>query len=232
MITRQELVNDSEESFRVAFDNLQSNVWTSMPGIIQSINLTKMSCVVQLAIQGTMTDEQGNSQNVNISPLVDCPLVFPSCGDFIITFPLKKGDEVLMHFASRCIDSWWQSGGFSNQPIELRMHDLSDGFATPGPKSIPNVPGSISTTDIEIRNKAGTVYLSLTNGGKIGFQNATGSLKSVLTDFESLLSTFMGVLAAFSGGAAPVTQVMLQVPAATAVTSLASVLTEIGALLK
>ncbi len=113
------------------------------------------------------------------------------------------------------------------------MHDISDGFAIPGPKSQPNVLSGISSTDIQIRNKAGTTFLAV--GGadhKFSLTNPTTDLKTILTNLEGLLSTFMGTLAAFSGAGAPVTQAMLQAPAATAQTALSTVLTEIGALLK
>ena len=230
--SRNELLNDAEEAQRVVLNSLQSSMWTAMPAIVQSVDLTKMTLTAQIAIQGSITDEYGNVQNVNLPPIVDVPIVFPSSAGFVITMPLAEGDEILVVFASRCIDSWWQSGGYANIPLELRMHDLSDGFAIPGPKSVPNAFSSISATDCQIRNKAGTTYLSIGADGKIGFTNATTSLKTVLTNLESLLNTFMTVLSGFSGGASPVSQAMLQAPAAAAATSLGTVLTEIGALLK
>ncbi len=202
-----------------------------MPGIVAAVNLVKMTCSVQPSIMGTIEDETGATTSVKLPLLVDVPLCFPNAGGFIVTFPVAVNDEVLVVFGSRCIDSWWQSGGIQ-RPMEARMHDLSDGFAIPGPRSQPRVIGSISTTDVEIRNAAGTVYLSLTSGGKIGFQNATVELKTILTDLQSAVNSFMTTLAGFAGGAAPVSQVMLQVPAATAVTALSAVLTKIGALLK
>lgn len=228
----RQYLNDSEEAFRLAHEGRQAQMWTAMPAIVQSVNWANMTLTCQIAIQGRAEDQSGNINWQNISPIADVPIVFPSSGGFTITFPIAEGDEVLVLFASRCIDSWWQNGGHANLPMEFRMHDISDGFAIPGPKSVPNVISSISTTDLEIRNDAGDTYLSLTTDGKVGFQNATTNLKTVLTNLESLLTTFMTVLSGFSGGGSPVTQASLQVPAATALTSLSTVATEIGALLK
>lgn len=229
---RAQLLNDSEEALRIALDSFQSSVWTAMPGIVQSVDLSTMTCEVQPSIQGIVTDENDVTQNVNYPKLVDVPIVFPSAGGFLITFPLAVGDEVLVVFASRCIDSWWQSGGTSNQPMEARMHDLSDGFAIPGPRSQVKLPaGSISSSDLQIRNDAGTVFLAVTAAGKFSMVNATTDLKTVLTGLESALSAFMTTLAGFSGGGSPTTQAMLAAPAATAEAALATVLTEIGALL-
>lgn len=167
---RNQLINDPEAAVRYGLDGKQSEIWTAMPAIVQSVDFEKMTLVAQLAIQGVITNQDGSTSNVNISPLVDCPVCFPSAGGFSLTLPIKAGDEVLMIIASRCIDSWWQSGGFSNVPLELRMHDLSDGFAIPGPRSLPRVIGAISSTNAQLRNDSGTVFLEITPSGQI---NAT-----------------------------------------------------------
>jgi hypothetical protein len=228
----REYWNDPEEAQRLVLDGRQATMWTAMPGIVQSVDLTAMTCVVQLALQGRYEDQSGQIHWVNIKPLQDVPIVFPSAGGFTVTMPMAANDEVLVVIASRCIDSWWQNGGYKNQPIEFRMHDLSDGFAIPGPKSQPNVISAISSTDLQIRNNAGTTYLSIGADGKIGFKNAATDLKTVLTNLETALSAFMTTLAGFGGGGSPVTQAMLQAPASTCATALTTVLTEIGALLK
>ena len=228
----REYLNDNEEASRLAQDGHQARIWTAMPCIVQAVDLSKMTLDAIPAIQGRVEDQFGVVTYVDMPPVQDVPICFPSCAGFSITFPVAVGDEVLVVFASRCIDAWWQNGGYKNVPMEFRMHDLSDGFAIPGPRSQPNVVSGISSTDLQIRDALGTTFLSIGADGKIGFANATTSLKSVLTDLESLLSTFMTTLSGFSGGAVPATQAMLQAPAATAVTALAPVLVKIGALLK
>ena len=171
---RRGLLNDAEEGLRVAFDGRQSTVWTAMPAIVQSVNLSAMTVVVQTTIQGIVNAQDNTQTFVNLPPLVDVPICFPSAGGFTITFPIAAGDEVLVVFASRCIDAWWQSGGFQNQPIEFRMHDLSDGFAIPGPRSQPRVVPGISSTNLQIRNDAGTSYIEFTPSGAINIVSPTG----------------------------------------------------------
>lgn len=228
---RNELLNDSMTAQRYALDGRQSQIWTAFPAIVQSVDLEAMTLTCVAAINGVELDSE-NAINYHAMPVLeDVPIVFPSAGGFTITFPIAAGDEVLVIIANRCIDSWWQNGGFQN-PIEFRMHDLSDGFAIPGPKSQPKVIDSISSTDLQIRNDAGTAFLSIGADGKIGCQNADTSLKTTLTALQSALSAFMTTLAGFSGGSSPVVQSMLQSPAATCETALATVLTEIGELLK
>lgn len=163
---RAQLLNDAEEAMRLVLDGRQSTIWTAIPGIIQSVNLAAMTCVVQPAIQGQIEDENGEIQSVNLPLLVDVPIVFPGAGGFLITFPMAAGDEVLVVFASRCIDAWWQSSGIQ-RPMEARMHDLSDGFAIPGPRSLPRAVSGISSTGAQLRNQAGTTYIEIAADGKI-----------------------------------------------------------------
>lgn len=223
----RQYLNDNEEATRLAFDGLQASMWTAMPAIVQSVDLTKMTCVVQLAIQGRFEDKDGNISYVNIGVLQDVPLVFPSAGGFTITFPVAAGDEVLIVFTSRCIDSWWQNGGYANKPMEFRMHDLSDGFAIPGPKSQPNVLGGISATDIQIRNKAGTTYLA------IGGADHKFSLTNPTTDLKTLLNTLNTDIKTFATACSSATTVaQIATAAGTLVTALTAVTTLIGGLLK
>lgn len=235
---RDELLNDPETAMQTILDGRQAIIWTSMPGIVTSIDYSKMVCSVRPAIQGVVSLSNNQIQFVDLPLLINVPICYPKSNGFALTFPIVNGDEVLIMIASRCIDAWWQNGAFKSgkaapqQPMELRMHDLSDGFAIPGPCSIPNVIPNISTTDMQLRNRAGTTYISIGANGKIGFENTATSLLETLSDFQNALSVFMTTLAAFSGGAAPVTQAMLQAPAAICETALANVLIEIEALLQ
>lgn len=164
---------------RVALEGWQSGLWTALPGVVQEVDFEKMTCKVQPAIQGLVTDEDGNERNVNYPLLTDCPIVFPGGGNFVITLPIAEGDEVLVVFASRCIDSWWQNGGTDNQPMEVRMHDLSDGFVIPGPRSIPKAVSSVSEDSVQIRTLDGASYIEIDATGKInlvGNVEITGNL--------------------------------------------------------
>lgn len=166
MADRSQLYNDVEEAQRLLLDGRQATVWTAIPCIVQSVDFTAMTIEAQPVIQGAVEDENGNVQYVNLPLLVDVPIVFPSAGGFTITLPIASGDEVLVIFSARCIDAWWQSGGIQ-KPMEARMHDLSDGFAIPGPRSQPRKISSISSTAIQIRNDAGTSYIEIAADGKI-----------------------------------------------------------------
>ena len=139
---------------------IMSAMRVSIPGIIQSFDPDAVTAVVQPAIKGAEKDESGAEVSVNLPLLVDVPVVFPRGGGCTLTFPVKAGDECLVIFADRCIDFWWQSGGIQ-EPVDERMHDLSDAFCIVGPQSQAKKIGGISTNAVELRSDDGETQLSL-----------------------------------------------------------------------
>lgn len=138
----------------------RATVWTALPGIVQSFDASKMTVKVQPAVQAQVQDQGGEWKNTTLPLLTDCPVVFPSGGGYTFTVPLQEGDEGLVVFASRCIDSWWQSGGVQPQ-ADLRMHDLSDGFFLPGVFSQPRKLANVSTTHAALRSQDGQTAVEL-----------------------------------------------------------------------
>ncbi len=139
---------------------IMSAMRVSIPGIIQSFDPDAVIAVVQPAIKGAEKDESGAEVSVNLPLLVDVPVVFPRGGGCTLTFPVEAGDECLVIFADRCIDFWWQSGGIQ-EPVDERMHDLSDAFCIVGPQSQAKKISGISTSAVELRSDDGETKLSL-----------------------------------------------------------------------
>lgn len=165
-MSSQELIGDEQDLLIAVQEDLQARMWTALPGIIQAVDLEKQTVSVQPAIQGVLTDADGNSKNVDLPMLVDVPLMWQKGGGFVTTIPVEPGDEVLVVFASRCIDAWWESGAVSAQS-EFRMHDLSDGFALLAPTSQKLRVNNVSSSSLQIRNTAGDTYLEIDRTGKI-----------------------------------------------------------------
>ncbi|PQH29072.1 Gp138 family membrane-puncturing spike protein [Raoultella ornithinolytica] len=139
---------------------IMSAMRVSIPGIIQSFDPDAVTAVVQPAIKGVEHDESGAEVSVSLPLLVDVPVVFPRGGGCTLTFPVTAGDECLVIFADRCIDFWWQSGGIQ-EPVDGRMHDLSDAFCIVGPQSQAKKISGISTSAVELRSDDGSAKLSL-----------------------------------------------------------------------
>lgn len=136
--------------------NIQCSTRVALPGIIQSFDPVTQTVTVQPAINEIVYNQNGLPTHLPLPVLLDVPIVIPRAGDYVITLPIRKGDECLVIFADMCIDAWWQNGGMQNQ-IEQRRHDLSDGFAILGTWSQPNRLSGYSTDKMKLLNvKTGT----------------------------------------------------------------------------
>jgi phage baseplate assembly protein gpV len=148
------------EMLKVERSIVGNQLRVSMPGIIQSFDPETVTCVVQPAIRYIETDAKGQSSTKSFPLLVDVPVVFPRGGGCTLTFPVTAGDECLLVFADRCIDFWWQSGGVQ-EPVDTRMHDLSDAFAIVGPQSQANKISGISGSATQLRSDDGSTFFEL-----------------------------------------------------------------------
>lgn len=155
-----ERANDFNQVLKAALRGTQSKLWTSLPGIINSFDPERLTATVVPAIKMTRVERDGTEKQVVMGLLLDVPIVFPRGGNCTLTFPIKQGDEVLVVFASRCIDAWWQSGGVQAQ-AEFRMHDLSDGFAIPGPFSQATKIAGLSADSVQLRTDDGQAAIEI-----------------------------------------------------------------------
>jgi len=203
----RERINEAEETTRAALDGRQARIRTAMPGLVTAVDLARQTVSVQGAIQGQQESPDGTVAAVNLPLFVDVPIVWPRAGGYAITFPVKAGDEVLVVFGDRCIDSWWQSGGIG-APLEPRMHDLSDAFAILAPASQPKAQAlpNVSSTSVQVRNEAGTAYLEITDDGDINIvaardikTTAGRNHQQMATGFTTLQSTGLFTMSSATG---------------------------------
>lgn len=164
-------------TIQTAMRSAQAEMWTALPGIVQSFDAGAVTAVVQPAIMGIVAQPHGSQKPVRLPLLLDCPVMFPRGGGCTLTFPVKPGDECLVVFSARCIDAWWQSGGIQ-LPMELRMHDLSDGFVLVGPMSQAKKIANISTSAVQLRSDDGVAFVEIDPGSK-NIRAKTSSLVSI-----------------------------------------------------
>jgi hypothetical protein len=157
----REHLGEFPEIVENADDARQVQQWTSLPGEIDSFDEEKQTASVQPSLKSATRKPDGKSEKNQLPLLQDVPVQFASGGGMTMTWPLKKGDPVLIVFASRSIDQWHQSGGVQQQ-VSARMHDLSDAMAIPGIRPLPKkLNPKISTTETQIRSDDGSVSISI-----------------------------------------------------------------------
>lgn len=151
-----------------------TGVYTNLPAEVIDYDASTQTCTVQPLIN--TKDSDGTA--VVDSVVAGVPVVFPSAGGGIISFPIQRGDTVLLCFSMRSIDEWTEGDGSPSTPSESRLHELSDAIAIPGllPKQNSLQP---STDDVEIKFKGNRVTLKANgdiqlDGGRIDLGEAAG----------------------------------------------------------
>lgn len=153
---------------------MQARLWTALPGIVQRFDAAEMKVDVQPAINGRVRNPDGSSSSLQMPVLLDCPVLWQGGGGVTLTFPIQPGDECLIVIASRCIDAWWAQGGVQDPP-EVRMHNLSDGFALVGVRSKPRA-FTPNTTKARLTSDDGSTYIELDPSGQIVNVEAPGGI--------------------------------------------------------
>jgi hypothetical protein len=165
-VSDQTRSGDLAETFKSERETTKNQIRVALPGIVQSFDPGAVTAVVQPAIRSVETDNDGNRVTKNYPLLVDVPVIFPRGGGCTLTFPVKAGDECLVIFADRCIDFWWQNGGVQ-EPVDDRVHDLSDAFCIVGPQSQAHKIGGISISAAQLRTDDGAAFVEVAAGHNI-----------------------------------------------------------------
>lgn len=130
---------------------------TCLPGQIVTFYPEDQTADIQPTLKRLFIDKS----DVPLPVCPHVPVIFPGGGGFSLTFPLVAGDECLLIFAQRALDSWWQYGGIQS-PGDWRKHHLSDALAIIGLRSQRRrLPNMHATRGCTLRSDSGDVSLSL-----------------------------------------------------------------------
>lgn len=166
-------------------------------GIVQSFNEANQSATVQIVLfRNVPTPNPKFLPASSEAEIIYIPTPYPlltnvpvACwggGGCSLTFPIAAGDECLVCFNDRCFDSWWANGTTATPPNVPRYHDLSDGIALVGVRSIPNALTGYSTTDAVLQNQTQGSQIAL--GAHIRIANTSSSILTILNNIISALN--------------------------------------------
>lgn len=103
----------------------------STVGRVESYDAAKQRAEVQPMIRRGVVLADG-TRTTELHPIItDVPVVFPGSGGYSITWPIAKGDTVLLVFADQSLDRWLPRGDIVD-PADDRSHTLTDAIAIPG----------------------------------------------------------------------------------------------------
>lgn len=171
-----------------AIDSRLNNVFTAMPGRVESFDPTTQRAAIQPLVMGAYRDE-ADVRLVERMPIVaDVPVVFPGAGPYRLTFPVVPGSTVLLIFTSSSLDKWLAVGG-EVDPGDDRRNTISDAIAIPGLYSFGGTTGPGTPT---APNDAMVLWCKAGETIKLGGDDADDPIvrKSDLQAFIS--NTFAG----------------------------------------
>ena len=111
---------------------VQGSVYTAMPAAITSVASFQTEQVI--SVQPLIKNESEDGVILDLPTVLDVPVMFPSGGGGIITFPLQVGDQVLLIFSMKSISEYVNATDNHATPYVPdtgRNHDLSDAIAIP-----------------------------------------------------------------------------------------------------
>lgn len=142
-------------------DAIRSGVYTVLPAKVT--NVSQLSS--QQVINATPLIGRRYEDGTYLEPqeIYNIPVMFPSAGGGILSFPIKEDDGVLLLFSMRDIDNWEDSNGIDIlPPYSPRNHAMTDAIAIAGLYTKNNNLAP-SPTDVEIKF-AGSSWKMKPNG--------------------------------------------------------------------
>jgi hypothetical protein len=121
-----------EEVLRAALDQGIADVHTSLPGKVEKYDPATQKADIKPLLKKTTINEDGTELVEELPIITDVPVMFPRAGGYFISFPVQQGDFVLLVIVERSIDKYMAGQGEDTDPVDLRMHDLTDAVAFPG----------------------------------------------------------------------------------------------------
>lgn len=104
-------------------------------GIVQNVYYDDLTVDVLIVNKKTLSLNTDGTQNVQDFPIIRAKIVY--CNPFI-TCPINPGDECVILFSDREIESWFINGGVNAEGYP-RMHALTDAVAIFGIRSLPQM---------------------------------------------------------------------------------------------
>ncbi len=118
------MIEELHDTIGLGVEFALADVHTIVVAKITEVNDTTIGCkpVINRVVKG-------NSEQ--LPEFIEVPPVILQGGDSYIVEPIKPGGYCLILISERCYDAWYAGSDFVS-PLEMRMHDYSDGFALCG----------------------------------------------------------------------------------------------------
>ena len=206
---RQRLRQPSlQDVIRAALRQSKAQDMAALPGKIDKYDAATQKADVKPLLQRPLVDEDGEDLPSEVLPVVpSVPIVFPRAdfggAKFFMSFPLKKGDHVLLVTAKWSLDQWKsKAAGTDVEPVQLRENDLSDVIAIPGLYPFPESLSDVHDDNIVIGRDGGIqIHIKPSDEIHLGSENAdqfVALAQKVFDEIDALRSTVNSLVTNFN----------------------------------
>ena len=156
---------DLAQALATAFAALKGGLNTALPGVVLSYDPVQGTAEIQPAIRSRQED----GSTVQSPVILSVPVVFPGAGPWSLSWPLERGDEVLLIVSQVSLDEWTAQGGYKITAGDPRRFDLADAIAIPGLRSAPNklAGAQLQSSAITLSSQSGSTRLELRADGVV-----------------------------------------------------------------
>lgn len=179
---------------RAALEHRLAGLHVCLPGEVVSYDVTKQSADIKLSLKNIIESETGE-EALEYPVIPDVPICFPRAGAWFIHFPISPGDHMLVLFSERSIDQFRSLGG-TQDPLDLRKHDLSDAVALPA-SLVPDasVLAGVANDHLTV-GKSGGSTIHINADGTIGLgsavpADAAATALKVATELQQFTTIFL-----------------------------------------
>lgn len=168
-----------------AIDSKLASVHVALPGIVTSFDAEAQTVSVQPGVKTVFTAANGEEVTETLPEIYGVPLSYQRGGGYFMSFPMQKGDPVLLVFCERSIDQYRIDGKLAD-PGDLRRFSLSDAVAIPGAHGDKQKLTDVSTEDM-VMGRQGGAQVTVKKNGEIHLGADPG-------DFVALAEKVLGEL--------------------------------------
>ena len=115
------------QAIRFAIRQSLKDLYTCMPGIVESYDAETRRAVVKGALNIVTTKKE----EIEREAIHNVQVMFPSGGGFTMTFPLERGDPVLLPYSQRGLANWKKTLDVA-APDTIGFFSEKDAIAIPG----------------------------------------------------------------------------------------------------
>lgn len=178
---------------------INTKLHTAIPAIVTKYDSTGPKVEAKPLIKRKFND----GTELSFKSIVEVPIMFPRTNRFRLTFPIEKGDTVLIIFCERSIETWLKTNE-EQTPVNNMKYSLNNAIAIPGLFAFGKGSQINNGSKVEIAFDNANIIFDgeiIELNGDTSFATKFDEFKIMLDQFQTITSAAIAA-AGVTGGAA------------------------------